>query len=47
MLVQIDDELEFYRHHTAEWEARVNVAAAQLEKEVGETSDRIEAKEDP
>lgn len=34
MLVQTDAELEFYKHHTEEWNNRVNIAAAQLEKEV-------------
>jgi hypothetical protein len=34
MLLQVDSELEFYKRHTAEWEARVNVAAQIMEKDI-------------
>ena len=47
MLLQTDSELEFYKKHTAEWEARVNRAAAQVEKQMDEQEDIMEARENP
>ena len=47
MLLQTDSDLEFYKHHTAQWEARVNEEAAKMNKEMAENEDLIEAKENP
>jgi hypothetical protein len=45
MLLQTDSELEYYKHHTAQWDARVTQAAAQMEKDIAENDDLIQAKE--
>jgi hypothetical protein len=45
MLLQTDSELEFYKHHTAEWEARVNQESAKMEKEIAENEDLMQARE--
>lgn len=47
MLLQTDAELEDYKHHTAQWEARVNVAAKLMEQQLAEGNDQINAREDP
>lgn len=46
-LIQTDAELNYYTAHTAYWNDRVNQEAARMQKEIAESSDEIDAREDP
>ena len=46
-MVPVDRLVQLNENHSPYWNARVNKAAAQMEKDIAENEDLIEARENP